>query len=279
LGITEGVLQKANPRLIRLVISGFGPTGPRSTEPVYDQLIQAWSGLAHANGRGGDPSFILSPIIDKETATFSALSILAALRARDRDGVGSRVDVSMLDVSAFMNFPDMLDAHTFLDHHIPSAPPMSQLRTEMLKTADGFLIVAPASGSQLKRCLNAVGHPEWLDLLRSMDDAVESHNAFHNMMETALVAQPSAHWLIVFGEADVPVAPVLSFDQHLVDPQVVASDTYEDLTSDLHGRIRRVRFPISVDGERLPSSPMSPVPGSSSLAAILQSNSNIAQQD
>jgi CoA:oxalate CoA-transferase len=270
LGLTDAVLEQANPRLVRLVISGFGPVGPRSTQPVYDQLIQAWSGLAHANGRGSTPAFVLSPIIDKETAAFSAIAILAALRSRDRDGVGSRIDVSMLDVSAFMNFPDMLDVHTFLDDGAAQASSPIRLRTEVLRTADGHLTVAPASGAQLKRCLEAVGHPEWLDELRSKTSAAESENAFHDLMESALIHRPTSHWLGIFGDADVPTAPLLSFEEHLVDPQVEVSETYEEIETE-YGRVRRVRFPIRVDGQRLPPTTISPAPGSTSLATVLSS--------
>src|SRR4051812_21393402 len=46
LGLGWDDMHPINPRLIYVSISGFGPDGPKSDQRVYDNVIQASSGLA-----------------------------------------------------------------------------------------------------------------------------------------------------------------------------------------------------------------------------------------
>jgi crotonobetainyl-CoA:carnitine CoA-transferase CaiB-like acyl-CoA transferase len=50
LGLGDDVLEARNPRLIRVYVSGYGPTGPDREKPSYDSVVQARSGLAWAQG-------------------------------------------------------------------------------------------------------------------------------------------------------------------------------------------------------------------------------------
>ena len=50
LGVGYEHLRKRNPSLVYLSISGFGPEGPHADRRAYDPIIQARSGVAHAQG-------------------------------------------------------------------------------------------------------------------------------------------------------------------------------------------------------------------------------------
>src|SRR5262249_57934758 len=43
-------LGAANPRIVCCSLSGFGRTGPRSGEPGYDYLLQAYAGFMSVSG-------------------------------------------------------------------------------------------------------------------------------------------------------------------------------------------------------------------------------------
>lgn len=68
LGIGYEQLRGANPGLIYLAISGFGPDGPYSDAPVYDSIIQAMSGFATEVGSEEEPKLINNMIADKTTS-------------------------------------------------------------------------------------------------------------------------------------------------------------------------------------------------------------------
>ena len=84
LGANE--IRASFPRLIYLAISGFGTSGPKSNEPVFDTLLQGASGFVTAEAGDGPPRNLRSYIADKISATFAAQAVLAALFARESTG-------------------------------------------------------------------------------------------------------------------------------------------------------------------------------------------------
>src|SRR5919199_108138 len=99
LGIGYAALAAINPRLVYSSASGFGQTGPYRHRAALDLIVQGMSGLMSITGEPGRPPVKVGvPIADLTTALFGALSIVAALRARDRDGgQGQSIDVSLLE--------------------------------------------------------------------------------------------------------------------------------------------------------------------------------------
>jgi len=86
---------KINPRLIYGSVSGFGHAGPDTALPMFDLFAQARSGLPVVTGREHDtPQLVGGAIADTGGAAMMALGIMTALVARERHGVGQRVDTS-----------------------------------------------------------------------------------------------------------------------------------------------------------------------------------------
>jgi crotonobetainyl-CoA:carnitine CoA-transferase CaiB-like acyl-CoA transferase len=97
LGFGYADLCKHNPRLIYASASGYGPDGPDSGEPSFDYLGQARSGIMNTIGiDSATPLYIMGGIADQMGATMLAYGILAALFARERNGLGQEVDASHL---------------------------------------------------------------------------------------------------------------------------------------------------------------------------------------
>src|SRR5262249_37298529 len=105
LGFGYDRLKTKIPRLIYAAATGFGSDGPYSHKPGQDLLLQAMSGLAARTGRAEEPpTAVGSVIVDHHAAALYAMSVLAALFARERDGKGRLVEVNLfqaaLDVQA-----------------------------------------------------------------------------------------------------------------------------------------------------------------------------------
>ena len=90
--------------LMALLRTGFGSTGPLSSEPVYDPLVQARSGFVNLQSRlHAEPEtstrLINSLVHDKTTAMTAVQAIMAALFAAKVNGAGGQhIDLAMLDV-------------------------------------------------------------------------------------------------------------------------------------------------------------------------------------
>ncbi|MGI9318446.1 MAG: CaiB/BaiF CoA transferase family protein, partial [bacterium] len=101
-GLDYESLQALNPGLIYVSITGFGQTGPMSSQPGYDYLIQGLGGLMSITGQpddepGGGPQRVGVAISDITTGLYATIGILSALRHRDRTGEGQYIDLALLD--------------------------------------------------------------------------------------------------------------------------------------------------------------------------------------
>ena len=86
------------PNLIYCSITGFGQTGPYANRPAYDALVQAMGGVMSLTGEpDGEPMKVGVSIADLTAGMYATVSILAALRHRDKTNQGQHLDISMLD--------------------------------------------------------------------------------------------------------------------------------------------------------------------------------------
>jgi crotonobetainyl-CoA:carnitine CoA-transferase CaiB-like acyl-CoA transferase len=167
---------------------------------------------------------------------------------RSRTGHGARIDLSMLDVMAYFNFPDVGRDRTFLASEAATDLPAG--RSAVVKTSDGYLTIAPVSGRQFKAALVAVGHPEWMDDLKRTTNVVELTDLLYDSLESITRTAPTSHWEERFREYDVPATAVLTKDEHMCDLQTIHNAIYSTIHSSV-GPIRRVRYPAIVDGQEL----------------------------
>ncbi len=106
LGLSFEVLHEKYPRLIVCDISGYGDSGPYRDKKAYDLLIQSESGFLSVTGTRDEPSKAGCSIADISAGMYAYSNILAALIQRGKTGMGSRVEVSMLETMAeWMSYP------------------------------------------------------------------------------------------------------------------------------------------------------------------------------
>ena len=91
-------LSAKNAKLIYAVSSTYGPEGPWAERRGFDQTAQARSGLMFAMGERDFPEPVqtVSGVADQMGATILVQGILAALVARERQGIGQLIDTSLL---------------------------------------------------------------------------------------------------------------------------------------------------------------------------------------
>jgi len=106
LGLSFEALHEAHPRLIVCDISGYGDDGPYRDKKAYDLLIQSESGFLSVTGSPEEPAKAGCSVADIAAGMYAYSGILAALMQRGKTGVGSRIDVSMLEsMVEWMGFP------------------------------------------------------------------------------------------------------------------------------------------------------------------------------
>ena len=106
MGLTAAELQPHNPGLILCDISGYGNDGPYRDKKAYDLLIQSEAGFLSVTGTPDTPSKAGSSIADIAAGMYAYSNILAALLQRQKTGLGSSIDVSMLEsLTEWMSYP------------------------------------------------------------------------------------------------------------------------------------------------------------------------------
>lgn len=108
MGLSFEALHARYPRLIVCDISGYGEGGPYEKKKAYDLLIQSEGGFLSVTGGPGEEQMAKAgcSVADIAAGMYAYTGVLSALLLRDRTGVGSRIDVSMLEsLVEWMGYP------------------------------------------------------------------------------------------------------------------------------------------------------------------------------
>lgn len=244
-------LKHLNPAIVCTSLSGFGMTGPRSAEPGYDYVLQGMAGWMDITGEpGGPPTKSGLSLVDYAGGLVAAASMLAALHAARRDGVGADCDISLFDTAiAMLTYPaawqlngDFEPTRTHYSAH-PSLVPF-----QAFPTGDGWLVIACPKEKFFRRLAEVVGHPEWADDPRYRDFAARRENAETLLaeLEAVFATKTSEHWLALLRKAGVPCGPVNSVAQALRDPHTLARGMVVETEHPYFGTVRQVASPLRV---------------------------------
>ncbi len=107
LGLGYDVVKQLNPGIIYCQVKGFGAGSPYEKNLAFDMIAQAAGGPISVTGEADRPPVKPGPSFgDTGTGMLMAISILAALRQRDRTGKGRRLQVAMQDAMVhYMRVP------------------------------------------------------------------------------------------------------------------------------------------------------------------------------
>ena len=247
MGLTPERIRADFPQLIWCRVSGYGQDGPRSELPAYDGIVQARSGSVISGV--SSPLNTNNNVADKVSAMFAAQTITAALHQRERTGTGSICDLAMVDAMAYFYGADISAGHRVVDAEPDTDVGVQVLSDSNFPTAEGHLTLAPVSGRQIRRAMEAVGCGDSFGQVMDAPRA-ETFNVFASLVGPKLLERAATDWEEVFAEADVPAAAVRDFAQHISDPQTVHNQTYQTVADEsVGGDWLQVRYPAFFDGE------------------------------
>ena len=244
LGIDEPAIRALAPTIVYVSINGFGEKGPYASKPVYDPIVQAFSGLTTVQA-GSDtqrPRLIRTVLPDKLTAVTAAQAIAAALVGRFRAGKGQHVRLSMLDaVLAFLWASDM-GGQTYVGERVSQRTAASFIDL-IYETKNGFMTAAVMTNKEWAALTRALGRSEWREDPRFTTPALRDSNIDVRLQLTqdVLKTRTTEEWLGRLESEGVPCAPVLTRDQVIAHPQVLASGILLESDHPSAGRLRQTR--------------------------------------
>ena len=216
-------LSSINPKIITCSITGFGETGPHSTRPAYDQIVQAYSGGMSITGKDSkSPTRAGIPIGDLGSGLYSVIGILSALYSREKTQKGQHIDLSLLDVQislltymATMQTLSGIDPEPIGNAHFVHVPYNS------FTTSDGYVVIAVIT-DEFWQSLKSVVNVGSLDDSKfdSSIDRLKNQAFIENELNKVLSNQTSGYWIDKLNKAKVPCAPINKFSDALNDEQV-----------------------------------------------------------
>jgi formyl-CoA transferase len=161
-GLGYEALAEINPKLIMIRVSGFGQTGPRSTEAGFGSIGEAMGGLRYVIGEPDRPPARAGISIgDSLAATFAALGGLMALHSMKRTGKGQVVDSAIYEaVLAMMeSLITEYDKANYIRERtgaiLPNVAPANAY-----SCMDGMVLIAANQDTVFRRLADAMGRAE-----------------------------------------------------------------------------------------------------------------------
>ncbi|WP_332836110.1 CaiB/BaiF CoA transferase family protein [Flavisphingomonas formosensis] len=203
---------------------------------------------------GGEPMRAGVAVIDLMTGLYAANAIQAAIRHRERTGLGQAIDLALLDVQVATLANQALgylvsgrNPHRWGNAH-PSIVPY-----QSFATMDGDIALAAANDGQFSRLCNSIGAPELAADPRYArnTDRVSNRAGLIARLQTILADGTTAHWLRKLETAGVPAGSVNDIAAVFADPQVIHRGMRTALPHPTLKEVPEVRSPI-----RLSESPV-----------------------
>jgi crotonobetainyl-CoA:carnitine CoA-transferase CaiB-like acyl-CoA transferase len=201
LGLGHSATLTANSRLIYCSLPGFASDHPRAQEPGWEGVI----GAATDMYRGDPPQVTPIPISSHFAAFQAAVSIAMALIARERDGLGQRIEVPLFDATFAA-----IGAHGLFVDGAPSGVRPDDFWTGLFECADQRWVQVSAATPRFRRYLaEALQLEDWLaEGLFDVDRLTASAalQADVRQRQVALfMSRPAQAWEDFGGEIGVPI--------------------------------------------------------------------------
>ena len=231
LGVGYQTVRERNPGIIYCSISGYGQHGPYSQEPGHDINYLSLAGAMSIPGEVGKaPARSGLPVGDLVAAMYATVGILAALQHQRETGRGQYIDISIADCIfswASIRFGGMIsDPGQALDQEFTHV----RASNGVFETgAGGQIALGVLEDNFWEGLCRGLGRPELMEDGRFKTDQLRFENSaqLHRELSGILLGDSRENWLKRLKSNNVPVTPVNSLGDALLDPHLKARGMVE----------------------------------------------------
>jgi crotonobetainyl-CoA:carnitine CoA-transferase CaiB-like acyl-CoA transferase len=243
LGIDYETLSAINPKIIFCGAVGYGSDGPNSGQAVYDDLMQAASGISGLfHAVDGAPRYAPVNICDR------VVGLTSALYNRSVTGKGQQIEVPMFETMAQFVVADHMGGRAFE----PNIGPMGYKRLLSrvrgpYQTKDGYVSLVVYLDKHWHAFCELVGDPGMIErdpLFATQELRTQNAELAGQYLAKHLPTRTNAEWIEFCRTIDIPIASVNSIDDLFDDPHLKAVGMFEQAQHPTEGVINYARFPI-----------------------------------
>ena len=250
MGVGYEDIKKVNPKIIYAHASGFGPKGPERERRSIDPIAQARGGIMGVTGEPTEPPVLIpAGIGDQVGAMLLAYGIVTALLARERLGIGQRVDTSLLGSQI------ALQGFHLQGYLLSGDVPGKVSRKDMsptynsYQTKDGrWIMVALMQQRYWPRLCRALdmGELENDPRFSSLDVRLANGKELVATLDRIFATRPAKEWLDRLTENEVMHGLVQNYAEVASDPQVLENEYIADFNHPVAGPIKLVGIPVKL---------------------------------
>jgi crotonobetainyl-CoA:carnitine CoA-transferase CaiB-like acyl-CoA transferase len=250
LGLDYESVRAGNAGIIYCAAVGYGSDGPDSGKAVYDDLMQAASGISGLfRAVDGAPRYAPINICDRVVGLYVANAVTAALYHRAMTGEGQAIEVPMFETMAQFVLADHMGGAAF-------SPPEGEMGYKRLlsrtrgpyATKDGHLSLVVYTDKHWRVFTKLVGCPDLIDTnpwFASQESRTKHAEDVGRFLAGHLVERTNAEWLALLHGIDIPACPVNSIQALFEDPHLTAVDFFQEVEHPTEGKLTTCRFPVS----------------------------------
>jgi len=241
MGIGYDTLKELNPKIIYAALSGFGQTGPYSERAAYAVIAEALAGQTMSQGASvdpeGPPKSMIGAFGDLAPGTMAAMSIIAAIRYRDKTGIGQMIDVAQADcmfayntgtTSYLLTGKDEVTRRKEQDERRKTTGGGMMRIGGILEVKGGYIHLAgwrPKGIEKLKKIMGVEEiDPEAVKELIKTMDKYEAAN--------------------FFADVGLPVSPILWGSEACENEHILARNMIVEIEHPTMGKYKAVNFPV-----------------------------------
>lgn len=223
-------LEKINPQLVMVRITGFGQTGPYASRAGYASVCEAMGGMRYVAGYPDRPPVRMGISIgDTLAGMHGAMGAMMALHERTRSGRGQMVDSAIYE-----------SVMTVMESLIPEYEKTGRIRERSGSRLDGIapsnaypcadgrdVIIGANQDTVFRRLCEAIDRPELADDRRFTDHQSRGqHQALLDDIISKWTQQHSADDVVEkMVSAGVPAGHVYRAPEMLADEHIQARDS------------------------------------------------------
>ena len=248
LGIDYDGVRAVRPDVLYCSISGFGQTGPYRDRPGFDIMAQGMGGFLRMTGQpDGRPAKVGIAVNDIAAGATAIYSVLGAQMVRQQTGQGQYMDISLVD--AGLAWTVWESGAFFGAGEVPQPTGTRHRRSTpyaAFRTSDGYVTIGAANDRLWTRLVEDVlERPEWAtdERYATLPDRMVHIEELETDIEAITTNHTTQEWIERLDKAGVPGGPVLTYDQTLTDPHVVARDMIVDVDHPVIGPMRTIAPP------------------------------------
>lgn len=277
LGLGFEDLQKVNPEIVFINVSGYGSTGPYERMPSHGIAYDSWSGaMKPAYDEEGFCYIPEHVSVGISAAPFvGGLAMLAGvLRARET-GRGCEMELGQSDAAAFFDWyrieshiaysrPEDVVTGNKTDNYerrpVATAGMKEGVRYQVYESSDGHVLFMASEQAFWKNFCEGIGRPDLFEKWPGSKyaDHARGNRELQTELRDIFRTRKSQEWMQFGSEKNTPIAPVNNSSNLIDDPQFKAR--FKILPHTEHGA-DMLAFPVHFKGEDLPEPSRAPTVG------------------